>query len=89
MSLIKSVIYHILDSPSVDIQYIGPEGNISALGYASADILPSGPIYCISTSGGPIYIIYALWAVQRGYMPIFMNSKLVRILEDSKVSVQV
>jgi hypothetical protein len=58
MSLIKSVIYHILDSPSVDIQYIGPEGNISALGYASADILPSGPIYCISTSGGPIYIIY-------------------------------
>ena len=59
MSLIKRVIYHILDSPSVDIQYIGPEGNISALGYASRRYIALGPdILYINLGGSNIYNIY-------------------------------
>jgi hypothetical protein len=58
MSLIKSVIYHILDSPSVDIQYVGPEGNISALGYASRRYIALGPDILYINRGGVQYMIY-------------------------------
>ena len=34
-------------------------------------------------------VLDEIWAVQRGYMPIFMNSKTVRVTEDFKVLVQV
>jgi hypothetical protein len=44
--------------PEVDIQYIGPEGNISARGVAECRYIALGPDILYINRGGVQYMIY-------------------------------